>query len=227
MSIVPRCIVSDFDRTLTGADLVFDVAARERIQVLRAAGIRFIIATGRRHEELQAMGLLAEVDGLVAENGAIIALPDASAAQVLHPEFAKRAREALGELATRFAWGLVVGSGPRELAAVASEGLTRAGVPHAMEFNAEEVMLLPAGVNKASGAQLCLARLGLTAQDAWAIGDGENDATMLRWAKVGAAPSNAAQAARDAADIILTGAYAKGFMELTAPLVAADAPRTQ
>lgn len=221
----PRCIVSDLDRTLTGPDLLLDGAALERIRALRERGVLVVIATGRRFDELEARGLTREVDGLVAENGAVICIPSVNVFQVVAPEFVRLARKALGPLEERFSWGRAIGSGPRELVFPASERLAAARVGHTLEFNAEEVMLLPPRVSKATGAELCLQRLGASARDAWAIGDGENDAALLKWARVGAAPANAAPEALTAADVRLARSYSDGFLELTEPLVTVAAPR--
>lgn len=214
-----RCIVSDLDRTLTSEDLVLDGAALDRIRHLRKLGLRVVIATGRRFDEIEAMGLVEEVDGVVAENGAVICVPGEKVLQIAHADFATIARSALGDLAREFQWGRVVGSGPRELYLAAGERLARHSVAHTLEFNAGDVMLLPAGVSKASGAEICLRRLGLDAKDTWAIGDGENDAALLRWAGRGAAPANGAKAALEAADLLLHEAYSRGFLEFTDPLV--------
>ena len=225
MNVAPRCVVTDLDRTLTGADLALDPRALARIRDLRAAGIRVVIATGRRFDELEARGLLAEADGIVAENGAVICVPRESVFQVLHPDFASAARAALADIAGSFHWGRVGGSGPRVMFPWATARLAVANVAHAIEFNADEVMLLPPGVSKASGAELCLARLGLAPSEAWAIGDGENDASMLRWAGLGAAPANAAPEALAAADVALAASYADAFLELTEPLARAPVAR--
>jgi len=165
------------------------------------------------------MGLATQLDAIVAENGAVLAIPAERIVQVQHAGFRALAREALGALERTFHWGQVIGSAPRAHAALVQETLQRAGVPHALEFNADELMLLPPGVSKASGAELCLSRLGLASGDAWAIGDGENDVSMLRWAEVGIAPGNAAPAAKAAADVRLSAAYSDAFLDATAPLV--------
>lgn len=220
----PRCIASDLDRTLTGPELRLDPAALARIDALRAAGIRVVIATGRRLDELEAMGLDARADALVAENGALVRV--AGATETSDARFADRARAALADLAGSFVWGSVLGSGPRHLAQEARARLARAGIPHGVEFNAEEVMLLPEGVDKASGLRRCLERLGIAPEACWAIGDGENDASMLRLVARGAAPANAVPTAREAARVQLASAYSLAFLELTEPLVAeAPAPR--
>jgi HAD superfamily hydrolase (TIGR01484 family) len=60
--------------------------------------------------------------------------------------------------------------------------------------------LAPVGVSKASGLQLVVDDLGLTAADVLAIGDGRNDLEMLRWAGRGVAMGQAVPEVHDAAD---------------------------
>ena len=60
----------------------------------------------------------------------------------------------------------------------------------------------PPGVHKAVGLGAVCARLGLTPADVLALGDGDNDVEMLRWAGVGAAPFHARPKACEAADLI-------------------------
>lgn len=217
--IVPRCIVTDLDRTLTGPDLVLDRLALDRMSALRSAGVLVIIATGRRYDDPQVMRLLPHVDAMVAENGAVVHLPRRGLLEVVDADFVEVAKHCLGELSSAFTWGRAIGSGPRELASSASERFFRARVSHTLEFNAEHVMLLPARVNKATGVDGCARQLGVTAAQAWAIGDGENDVALLEWAHVGAAPANAARPALEAADVLMVGAYSQGFLEFTDPLI--------
>lgn len=60
--------------------------------------------------------------------------------------------------------------------------------------------LAPVGVSKASGLQYVVDRLGLSADDVLAIGDGRNDIEMLTWAGRGVAMGQAVQEVIDAAD---------------------------
>ncbi len=62
--------------------------------------------------------------------------------------------------------------------------------------------LAPAGVNKASGLQHVCDRLGLTAADVLAIGDGRNDKEMLVWAGRGVAMGQAIDEVKDVADAV-------------------------
>lgn len=65
--------------------------------------------------------------------------------------------------------------------------------------------LMPEGVSKASGLEVVAQRLGLTAADVLAIGDGRNDVEMLRWAGRGVAMGQAVEEVRAAADAVTAG----------------------
>lgn len=223
--MTPKAIVTDLDRTLTGTDLVLDASVPGRMRLLRASGIRVVLATGRTLEDLVSRDLPALVDAVVAENGCIVSLGATGPHEVVGVGFRDAARAGLGDLEAAFHWGRVVGSGPRRLAGAARERLREARVGHAIEFNADEVMLLPPGVSKASGVERGLHAMGIPSKDCWAIGDGENDASLLRLVGLGAAPANAAEAARSAAGVHLASSYAKAFLDLTEPLVSATSAR--
>ena len=60
--------------------------------------------------------------------------------------------------------------------------------------------LAPIGVSKASGLAHVAERLGISADDALAVGDGRNDLEMFSWARRSVAMGQAIQAVRDAAD---------------------------
>jgi len=62
--------------------------------------------------------------------------------------------------------------------------------------------LAPEGVSKASGLEVVCARLGLTAADVLAVGDGNNDVEMLRWAGRGVAMGQAPDELKAVADDI-------------------------
>jgi len=70
--------------------------------------------------------------------------------------------------------------------------------------------LAPVGVSKASGLEHVARELGLTADDALALGDGRNDIEMLRWARRGVAMGQAIQPVLDAADDVTESVYEDG-----------------
>jgi Cof subfamily protein (haloacid dehalogenase superfamily) len=75
--------------------------------------------------------------------------------------------------------------------------------------------LAPTGVSKASGLERVCEELGVAAADVLAIGDGRNDAEMLRWAGRGVAMGQAPLEVQEAADFVTGTVEADGAaMEL-------------
>ena len=71
-----RVIATDYDGTIA-IDGVLDPAVREAIANARKRGVLVIIVTGRILSELRNVaGCLDFVDGVVAENGAVVAFPN-------------------------------------------------------------------------------------------------------------------------------------------------------
>ena len=71
-----RVIATDYDGTIA-QDGVLDPAVREAIAVARKRGVMVVIVTGRILSELRHVaGCLDFVDGVVAENGAVVAFPN-------------------------------------------------------------------------------------------------------------------------------------------------------
>lgn len=66
----------------------------------------------------------------------------------------------------------------------------------------EALEIVPPGVNKAAGLARVAELLGIPREEAIAIGDGENDISMLRWAGLGIAMANAPDNVKAAADVI-------------------------
>lgn len=214
-----KALVTDLDRTLTGHDLRIDPRAVRRMAALREAGVRVVVASGRTLEYMLDARLDEVADAIVAENGAVICVPRGLHLEVREPGFKTEARIALGPLADSFTWGRVLGSGPSSLTRRATGLLHAAGVDHHVEWNAGEAMLLPLGVDKATGANVALRHMDLDLADAWAIGDGENDVSLFRAAALSAAPANAPEAVRASASTRLVSSYADAFLDFTAALI--------
>ena len=66
-------------------------------------------------------------------------------------------------------------------------------------FNKDAVMVLPAGVNKASGMDYALRKLGLSSHEAVGIGDAENDHSFLERCDCAVAVANAVPEIREVA----------------------------
>jgi hypothetical protein len=89
-------------------------------------------------------------------------------------------------------------------------------------FNKGAVMVLPAGVNKATGLSAALERIGLSAHNAVGIGDAENDHALLGLCECGVAVANALPTLKAAADFVTTADHGSGVVELIGALLRDD-----
>ena len=78
------------------------------------------------------------------------------------------------------------------------------GLPLTAVLSSPEVLeLVPPGVDKGAGLAAAAKLLGIPREEVIAVGDGENDIPMLRWAGLGAAMGNAPDDVKAAADIVI------------------------
>ena len=93
-------------------------------------------------------------------------------------------------------------------------------------FNKGAVMVLPAGVNKASGLAAALERLKLSPLNVVGIGDAENDHAFLRACGCAVAVANALPMVKDDAEIVTDAPRGAGVAELIGRLVDNDLAET-
>jgi hydroxymethylpyrimidine pyrophosphatase-like HAD family hydrolase len=198
-------IAVDYDGTIARND-VLDPAVRVAIASARTAGITVLLVTGRTLEDLQRVaGDLHFVDGVVAENGAVLHFPDSGHTSTLAPLLPE---QFVSEVKRR---GIPFGLGRSLIDADVSEAPRLLDVIRTLEqplvliFNHGRVMVLPQGVSKATGLHAALDTLRLSARNTLAIGDAENDHELLRLAEVGIAVEWGSPALRSVADIVLQG----------------------
>src|SRR5207244_6710560 len=89
-------------------------------------------------------------------------------------------------------------------------------------FNKGAVMVLPSGVNKATGLAAALAQLRLSPHNAVGIGDAENDHAFLRVCECSAAVANALPAVKDTADVVTRRDHGAGVADLIDHLLGND-----
>jgi hydroxymethylpyrimidine pyrophosphatase-like HAD family hydrolase len=198
-------IAVDYDGTIARGD-VLDPTVRTAIAAARTNGITVLLVTGRILDDLRHVaGDLHFVDGVIAENGAIVHFPDSGHTSTLAPLVPEGF---VTELRRR---GIPFGLGRSLVDADAAEAPRLLEVIRALElplvliFNGGRVMVLPQGVSKATGLHAALDTLRLSARNTVAIGDAENDHELLRLAEVGVAVEWGSPALRSAADVVLQG----------------------
>src|SRR5690606_27602670 len=159
--------VAGHDGTLACEDRITEetAAALER---LRGSGRRIILATGRRLEDLLAVCSCHKLfDVIVAENGAVAYEPRSRNRRVLASAPSPALLDALRARATpRRGVGEVSASTVGSQRAAGHDVRWELGLEAQVIGNRGAVMILPAGVNKASGVEYALRKLGLSRHEA-------------------------------------------------------------
>jgi hydroxymethylpyrimidine pyrophosphatase-like HAD family hydrolase len=216
-------LATDYDGTLAHHGRVADstIAALRRIA---ATGRRLLLVTGRRLEDLRLVfDELDLFDWLVVENGAVLHKPATGETRAVAtpppPEFvAELERRGVAPLAA----GEVIVATWHPNERIVLDAIRDLGLELQVIFNKGAVMVLPAGVNKASGVGHALEALGVSAHNLVAIGDAENDHALLELAECSVAVANAVPVLRDNADLVTAGDHGAGVEQLIERLVADD-----
>src|SRR5690606_29189223 len=178
-------------------------AARAALGRLRASGRRAILVTGRRLEELMRVCNCADdFDYIVAENGAVAYDPRSRESRLLAeppPSSLVTALRCRGVQPLEIGRVIIATQAPHE--ADVLEAIRSLGLELQVIFNLSAVMVLPPGVNKGSGLKHALRRLGLSPHEAVAVGDGENDHSLLMLAECPVAVANAVESIKEIAVI--------------------------
>jgi hydroxymethylpyrimidine pyrophosphatase-like HAD family hydrolase len=216
-------LACDYDGTLA-ADGRVSEAALARLERLGASGRRLILVTGRVLEDLAVnFPPIHFFDRVVAENGAVLYDPATRKERLLAepppPRFVQAlAERGIGPLGT----GRVIVATWHPNATAVLDVIRDLGLDLQVVFNKEAVMVLPAGITKASGLKAALGELGLSAQNVVGVGDAENDHAFLRLCECSVAVSNALPMLKEHADFITERPRSEGVIELIDRLIAND-----
>jgi HAD superfamily hydrolase (TIGR01484 family) len=221
-------LASDYDGTLAhhGQLSSQTIAALER---LAASGRKLLMVTGRELDDLQKVCPRLDLFAcIVAENGGLLYWPDTRREEKLGPSadptFVAKLRERGVE---RVSVGRVIVATwePHETAVL--ETIRECGLELQVIFNKGAVMVLPAGVNKATGMAAALEKLGVSRHNTVGIGDAENDHAFLTACECGVAVANALPTVKETADLVTAGAHGEGVIEIVDALLADDLARAE
>jgi hydroxymethylpyrimidine pyrophosphatase-like HAD family hydrolase len=218
-----HALACDYDGTLA-RDGVLAPETRAALTRLRASGRRVLLVTGRRLDDLQRVCPdLSIFDVVVAENGALAVRPGQGQPRPLGPEpppaFLERLR-ARGVTPLDRGAVIVATVRPHEVEVV--EAIRELGLELQVIFNKGAVMVLPSGVNKASGLEVALADLGLSRHEVVGVGDGENDHAFLAHCELSVAVADAVPSLAEAADVVTRGGAGAGVIELVDAMLSED-----
>lgn len=195
----------DYDGTIALGDRL-DSTVREAIAHARTQGITVLLVTGRILNELrQVAGDLHFVDGVVAENGAVLHFPASDHTSLLAPPVTQAFVGAVRDRHLQATPGQCLVDASAEDAPRLLEIIRQTELPLVLLYNRGRVMVLPQGISKATGLHAALDTLRLSARNTIAVGDAENDHALLQYAEVGAAVEWGSEALKAAADVTLPG----------------------
>ncbi|MEP6297190.1 MAG: HAD hydrolase family protein, partial [Ilumatobacter sp.] len=180
----------------------------------RRCGLAVVLATGRILDELVAdfPDVGDHFDALVVENGAHVRIGDRDVTPLAPVD--PRLADQLASKAIKHRRGRVIIA-----CSVADEHaivdvIAALGLECQLTRNRAELMIVPSGVNKGVGLRVALGELGISHHDCVAVGDAENDHSLLAAAELGVAVANAVGSLLSDADVVLETANGAGIVEL-------------
>jgi hydroxymethylpyrimidine pyrophosphatase-like HAD family hydrolase len=224
-------VATDYDGTLATDGLVSQVAIRA-LERLRASGRRLILVTGRQVKDLlRIFGRVDLFERVVAENGGVLYRPAGRDTTLLADRPPDQFIRALRKKRVKpLAVGKVVVATLASNATPVLEVIQDLGLELEPIFNKDSLMVLPPGVDKATGLAAALADMGVAPANVVGIGDAENDHALLRLCGFGVALANAVPLLKQQADLVTQAADGAGVAELATRLLATDladlVPRT-
>jgi HAD superfamily hydrolase (TIGR01484 family) len=217
-------LAADYDGTIAHHGVV-DAPTCEALERLRESGRRLVLVTGRTLPDLKRVFPQIKVfDRVVAENGALIYDPATEQERPVAPLPSHQFVEVLRQRnVSPLSVGRSIVATWEPNGATVLEVIRDLGLELQIIFNKGAVMVLPTGINKASGLAVALRELELSTPNVVGIGDAENDHAFLRSCACSAAVSNALPAVKDDCDIRLAGDHGKGVIELVEIILRDDA----
>lgn len=216
-------LACDYDGTLT-TDGQPSAEAFGRLRQVRASGRKVVLVTGRTLEQLmESCQELDVFDSIVLENGAVLYDPNTGNSRLLS---APTTAGFVTRLKKKGVDGLTVGKAivatwsPHESAVLSV--IRKMGLDLQLSFNRNAVLILPPGINKASGLQVALEGLGISPHNVVGVGNGENDHIFLSYCKCSVAVANATDLVKNDADWVLKRPEAEGLSYLIDQLVDND-----
>ncbi len=216
-----EALATDYDGTLASEGRVAQ-RTWEAVRRLRTSGRKVILVTGRELDELRNICPHLELfDRIVAENGGVLYHPVTAEHKLLaSPPPREFIRELCKRGLTHLSVGQTIVSTVRPYETVVLAIIADLGLELQVIFNKEAVMVLPSGINKATGLKAALDELGLSPENVVGAGDAENDHSFLQMCGCSAAVANALPMLKKHADIVTAGKEGEGVVELIDAILA-------
>jgi hydroxymethylpyrimidine pyrophosphatase-like HAD family hydrolase len=217
-----QALATDYDGTLA-KDGQVDAATIEALTRLRQTGRQLILVSGRERADLFRVFTNLDVfDRLILENGALMVRPGESDVRLGEPPpqaLVDRLRE---RGVSPLSCGDVIVSTWEPNQTIVLDVIRELGLEHQVIFNKGAVMVLPPGINKATGLRAALDDLKLSRHNVVGIGDAENDSAFLNDCGCAVAVANALSSIKESADLVTAGSRGEGVVEIAERLLDND-----
>jgi HAD superfamily hydrolase (TIGR01484 family) len=218
-----HALACDYDGTIAWDSVVSDRTIQALID-LKHSGRKLILVTGRELDDLiKVFPRLDLFDRVVAENGALLYRPATREERTLAERPSEEfVRELIHRGAERVSVGRVIVATWRPHETTAVQVIRDLGLELQVIFNKGAVMILPSGVNKATGLTAALSELGLSPHNVVGIGDAENDHAFLSLCECSVAVENALDTLKDRVDWVTAEGHGNGTVELIHAVIGTD-----
>lgn len=213
--MIVHVLAVDYDGTIAERGQV-PVATAAALARVRQSGRRVVLVTGRMLPDLRGICPEAErmFDAIVAENGAVLYLPERRDVRRLGDAPEPALVDALRRRGIALDLGQSIVATDALNAEAALAAIRETGVERTLVFNRDSLMLLPGGVTKGTGVTAALAVMELSPHNMIGVGDAENDHAFLALSECAVAVADAIPALRERADHVTRASGPAGVVEL-------------
>ncbi|HEX7860458.1 MAG TPA: HAD family hydrolase [Verrucomicrobiae bacterium] len=210
-----QLLATDYDGTIAHHGAV-DPATIEALQKFKESGRKVILVTGREIPDLESVfSEYGIFDLIVAENGALLYWPKTKSEKPLATAPPKRFADLLRERAVNMlSVGRVIVASVDPYEKVLRDTISELQLDLEIIPNKGSLMILPRGVDKGFGLRAALHELNIPPEAVVAVGDAENDHSLLRGAGFGVAVANALPELKAAAHWTTPSGHGTGVREL-------------
>lgn len=205
-------VASDYDRTLSEEKDNFFVSERVKRRINDfSRRHKFVVVTGRERRFIERLAYGLSPTAWVLENGALLLLNGKVIYNVPKgwPTTRYEVGKRLEKNGIEFTYGEVIiyiNNSPK-----VEEILSDLEVK--VEWNRNDAMILPRGVNKGAGILTLLRMMGFKGKIV-AVGDSQNDITLFEVADFKVAVNNALEEVKRISDLVLSKPDGEGVIEL-------------
>ncbi len=215
-------LATDYDGTLATHGAV-DPTTLAALVRFRDVGGRLLLVTGRELADLRCVfPQLGLFEKIVAENGALLFDPVSDEEILLCDAVPNALVQRLREQGVPVSVGRCIVATAQEHRATVRRLIREMGLALQVILNKGSLMVLPAGVDKASGLRRALKELEVSSDAVVGIGDAENDAVFLRACGCAVAVANALPAIKSKVDLVTAGNHGAGVAEVIEQLIAGN-----